>query len=206
MKKRNLMACSLFVAILLASSGFSCAENEVEDQRLVLGGIPLCGDPNVAKEFLAPVEKGARKKFEREWNSREWLPNKILQLKLSEPNIKVTLNGRQPSTLFIQLKDDRIHAVVARWRAKGTRGSFTKYYDELITKVRSALGEPDEVLESPRTSGWTGVQETETTFIWLEDDRETRVFDKRGDMKWYAAIQITCADTLREIVGAEDIF
>ena len=57
-----------------------------------------------------------------------------------------------------------------------------------------------------RTSGWTGVQETETTFIWNEDDRETRVFDKRGDMKWYAAIQITCADTLREIVGAEDIF
>lgn len=195
-----------FAALLAVCNPLPASDEETSETPIVLGGIPLCGDPSIAKEFLTPKDSKRKKKFEKQWNARKQSPDGIFEIKLSDPDIALELKDRDPSSLYIHLFDDRVHQVVARWKAKGTRWSFETLTEELYTKARAVLGEPDEILESESMIVLSGIKEPVKTLVWHDEHRVTRIFERKTDMKWYVAVEITCTDTLKDSVGEENIF
>lgn len=205
MNRFNLVYVTLFVAALGFAVPAVCQDDETATP-IVLGGIPLCGDASVAKKFLAPDDPKEREKFEKEWADGEERSDGITEIRLSSPDIPLELKDRAPSRLYVFVYDGRVHGVEARWRAKGTRWAFKTLSEELVTKARAVLGEPDEIHESESTIVLSGAKEPVRTLVWHDPHRVTRVFEEKNDMKWYVAVEITCTDTLKEAVGGEGIF
>ncbi len=195
-----------FTVFFVVCNPLPAGDEETSHTPIVLGGIPLCGDPLIAKEFLSPHDSKRKKKFEKQWNTGKDKSDGIIAIQLSDPDIALELKGRDPSSLYIHLFEGRVHQVVARWRAKGTRWGFETLTEELYTKARAVLGEPNEILESESMIVLAGIKEPVKTLVWHDEHRVTRIFERKTDMKWYVAVEITCTDTLKDSVGGENIF
>jgi len=199
----------LTIVLIVLTAQMVSAENPEESSvHMVLGGIPLCGNPDIARDFLAPAEGSARKTFLRQWSSPSDGPSGTRVIKISDPVVplKIGEKERYPSTLYVFLLEGKIHAVEARWAPRSGWGNFKKLITELETKVRASLGPPDSVTSSSPAAGWFSSGKSETESIWTEENRIVRVFTRIGQWKNYVAIDVTCTATLTNGMGEEDVF
>ncbi len=201
MARLGLMVLVLFLAALPVF-----AEDPEETKvHLVLGGIPLCGDPDVARDYLvSQLADSDKKMFMKQWRSPTDGPSGTTEIKISDPVVplKIGEHERNPSTLYVFLIDGKIHAVEARWAPRSGWGNFKRMIGELEMKVRASLGEPDTVTSSRSEVG--GKSETES--VWTEEGRIVRVFSRIGMWKNYVAIDVTCTETLGSVAGEKDVF
>ncbi len=114
------------LTIVLATQMVSAENSEESSVHMVLGGIPLCGDPDIARDFLAPTEGSARKTFLRQWSNPSDGPSGTRVIKITDPVVplKIGEKERYPSTLYVYLLEGKIHAVEARWAPRSGWGNF----------------------------------------------------------------------------------
>lgn len=200
----TMMALWILCGVVLA------AESEETETPIVLGGIPLCGDPDIARDYLASLVPAKNQDmFLDQWrNHRSNGPSGTIEIKISDPVVplKIGEKERNPSTLYVFLLDDRIHAVEARWAPRSGWGNFNELATELETKVRGALGAPDSVISSSPARGLFGSSgKSEKEVVWQRENRVVRVFTRIGQWKNYVAVDATCTPTLEDTAG-ENVF